>query len=834
MKSLKLRGQNIWGALPMLEVWLEIDPRHGVSQNNAMQQGTVGGTESGRRFADDLLAKLIEHGTAPASTSPVSAVPISIVPAARERLRQRLAAGISLAEVVGEFALLLQVEAGNDVQVACAQPASQPGLWKIAVQCRHHAVAETAVAVAVDVVTAVLENRPLSEPAQLAALHALAAQFSDNSLTAAIRTAARSRHIPLEPVGEQGVLQLGHGARQHRLHRLQTDRTSAAAITVADDLSAARKLLSAAGVPVADQADVAADASWYRLFIVSDRLITATTAAAPTTPADQTHAVLEVTALVHPSVAMHAREAVRMLGLDVAGVLVATSDIGLPLEATSGAIVNVESAPQLPTGGGATAEVLRHLAEAVLDTTYAAGATARIPIAAVTGVNGKTTTTRLISHILGVTGRPVGMTCTDGIFLGARRISTGDCSGPQSARSVLCNPRVEAAVLETARGGILREGLGFDRCDVAVVTNIGDGDHLGLNDIHTVEQLARVKRVVVEAVTPGGAAVLNAADPLVAAMQPHCPGSVIFFALDPQHPVIVAWRAAGHRAVIVRDGAIHVAEGEREFPLLSLDRVPLTHQGRVRFQVENALAATAATWSLGVPVEVIRTGLETFIPTTDQVPGRFNLLDVNGATIVFDYGHNPAALNAIIDSLDQFPHNRRLCLYSAAGDRRDCDMVRLGELIGHAFDQVVLYEDHYLRGRQTGEIIGLIRQGLTSGKRVREIHEVQGWNAALQATIDLLQPGDLALVQADTSDLAVNYMRDYLASHPQTREVSLSEALHMAAGVTRAAGVTTSAAPTTADTNRPRPDAAADSQKTPGTAVPVATGTVEERLLTHP
>ena len=288
------------------------------------------------------------------------------------------------------------------------------------------------------------------------------------------------------------------------------------------------------------------------------------------------------------------------------------------------------------------------------------------------------------------------------------------------------NPTVDAAVLETARGGILRAGLGFDRCDVAVVTNIGEGDHLGLSDIETLEKLAAVKRTIVDAVAHDGAAVLKADDPLVAAMARECTGSVIFFAQRGDDPVIVGpppARAAGRSSCGTTP--MIVAEGEVEIPLVALDNVPLTHGGRIGFQVENALAAAAAAWALGVPRDAIRAGLESFAADLDKVPGRFNLLEIGGATVIVDYGHNVSALSALIEAIEQFPHERRTVVYSAAGDRRDCDMVRQGELLGDAFDRVILYEDHYLRGRAEGEIMGLFRQGLADGERVTDVQEFQ-------------------------------------------------------------------------------------------------------------
>jgi cyanophycin synthetase len=405
------------------------------------------------------------------------------------------------------------------------------------------------------------------------------------------------------------------------------------------------------------------------------------------------------------------------------------------------------------------------------------GENGRIPIVAVTGVNGKTTTTRLIAHILGVSGRTVGLTCTDGIYIGSRRLDTGDCSGPKSARAVLINPAVEAAVLETARGGILREGLAFDQCDVAVVTNIGEGDHLGLSDIDDLEKLARVKRVIVDAVAPTGYAVLNAADPLVAGMAEKCPGGVVFFALDEKNGVLQTRRASNGRVVFVRDNSIVLADGPSEFSLLSLERIPLTHGGRVPFQVENVLAAAAACWALGVPAEQIRAGLESFHASVGKSPGRFNLFSFNGATLIVDYGHNPSSLLALMDVIQQFPHEKRMAVYSAAGDRRDVDLIRQGEILGEHFDRVIVYEDHYLRGRQPGEISARFREGLERGKRVREIREITGWKTACEQALANIRPGELMLLQADVVDETVDYLKSLVAADMPIRQIDLHEAL---------------------------------------------------------
>jgi cyanophycin synthetase len=477
----------------------------------------------------------------------------------------------------------------------------------------------------------------------------------------------------------------------------------------------------------------------------------------------------DVTELVHPEVARRAVDAARMIGLDIAGIDIVAKDISRPLREQGAAVVEVNAGPGLRMHLAPSKGSPRPVGRAIVDMMFPEMQTGRIPIVAVTGVNGKTTTTRLLAHIVSSTGKRVGMACTDGVYFAGERIEEADCSGPQSARAILMNPQVDVAVLETARGGILREGLGFDRCDIAVVTNIGEGDHLGQSDIQTTEQLAKVKRAIVEALAPTGAAVLNAEDPLVVEMAKYCPGKAVFFAKRGNHPLIVQRRSEGARVAFVRDHAVALAEGEYEFTLLSLDRIPLTLGGRIDFQVENVLAATAACWALGLPAEQIRLGLESFSAQMDKVPARFNVFEIAGATVIVDYGHNPSSLAAILSAIGSFPAQMRTAVYSVAGDRRDCDIIRQGELLGGAFDRVLLYEDHYLRGRPPGDIIGLLRAGLAGARRTREMQAFNTWTSAADAALRLIRPGELLLVQADVVDQAVGYLKTYL-----TNELSMN------------------------------------------------------------
>jgi cyanophycin synthetase len=466
----------------------------------------------------------------------------------------------------------------------------------------------------------------------------------------------------------------------------------------------------------------------------------------------------DVTDDVHPEVAARAVEAALMVGLEICGVDIVCRNISRPLEEQGGGIVEVNAAPGLRMHLAPSYGKPRPLGEAIVDTLFPAGDDGRIPVVAVSGTNGKTTTVRLIAHLIAQTGLQVGMTDTNGVYVGGVPIDSGDCSGPRSARNVLIHPDVEAAVFETARGGLLREGLGFDRCRVGVVTNIGEGDHLGLNHVDTVEAVAEVKRVVIQNVSPDGVAVLNADDPLCVAMADRCPGSVTFFAHHASNPVIAAHRDGGRR-VVFRDGDMLVAtQRERQWRIPLAD-VPLTRNGAIGFQVANTMASIAAAWALGIDWETVRRGLRSFVSDAGTVPGRFNVFDWRGATVVADYGHNPDAMLALVQAVQALPAARRSVVISGAGDRRDEDLRRQTRILGEAFDEVILYQDAAQRGRADGEVIGLLREGLTGALRTRAIHEVRGEFAAIDTALERLAPGDLCLVLVDQVQEALDHLQ---------------------------------------------------------------------------
>ncbi len=465
----------------------------------------------------------------------------------------------------------------------------------------------------------------------------------------------------------------------------------------------------------------------------------------------------DVTDEVHPLVAQRAIAAAMTVGLDVCGVDVVCQSVVEPLEAQSGGIVEVNAAPGLRMHLSPSYGKGRNVGQAIIDHMFAPGEDGRIPLVAVTGTNGKTTTVRLTAHLLQQYGWRVGFTDTNGVYVNGRQIDSGDCSGPRSARRVLAHPDVDAAVLETARGGILREGLAFDRCHVAVVTNIGTGDHLGLNYITTVEDLGVLKRVIVQNVAEHGFAVLNAADPHCVKMADFCPGQIIYFGPSGQHPVIATHRASGKRVVFADDDCLVAVEGGHQVRI-PFSQIPLTEDGRVPFQVDNTLAAVAAAWAVGVPWDAIARGLETFVASAAQVPGRFNRFLYRGATVIADYGHNPDAIAALCRAVEAMPAGKRVVVISAAGDRRDQDIVEQGRLIGQTFDEAILFEDACQRGRADGEVIALLQQGLQGAPRTGWHTAIRGEFAAIDAALQRLHTGDVCLILIDQVEEALAHI----------------------------------------------------------------------------
>ncbi|HYP41622.1 MAG TPA: cyanophycin synthetase, partial [Chloroflexia bacterium] len=415
----------------------------------------------------------------------------------------------------------------------------------------------------------------------------------------------------------------------------------------------------------------------------------------------------DVTDIVHPDNAAVAVLAAKTIGLDIAGVDVVCQSIKRPLADQNGGIVEVNAAPGLRMHVYPSEGKSRPVGDAIVSMLFPEGTSARVPLIAITGTNGKTTVTRMIGHIYSTMKLYVGMTTTDGIYFGGVRRVKGDSAGPRSAESVLQHPMVDVAVLETARGGILRSGLAWDRSTVSVCLNIAN-DHLGLEGIETPERLARVKRVVIESASKDGYGVLNADDPLVVDMAQDCPGSVVFFSMDAATPALTLHLAAGGKAAYHNNGALILAEGSKETFLMKATDIPASFGGLIPFQIQNALAAATACWVAGVPLESIRLGLRTFQADDKSAPGRFNMFNVGRARVIIDYGHNPHALKAVQAAIGQMKPRRSIGVVAAPGDRRDADIQELAVVAANTFDWIIVREDGDLRGRERGEIAHLI------------------------------------------------------------------------------------------------------------------------------
>ena len=471
----------------------------------------------------------------------------------------------------------------------------------------------------------------------------------------------------------------------------------------------------------------------------------------------------------HPDNVEIAETAARIVGLDVAGIDFICPDIATPVRETGGAIVEVNAAPGFRMHTHPTEGEPQYVARPVIDSLFPAGSSARIPIIAVTGTNGKTTTARMVAHVFKGMGRRVGLTTTDGILIDERLVLTADASGPRSARMVLQNPRVDFAVFEVARGGILREGLGYERNDVGVVLNV-TGDHLGLRGIDTLKQLAAVKQVVVEAVPRDGHGVLNADDPLVAGMRRHCSGDIVYFSMQPGNELVETHCRRGGRAMVLEDGrlgeGIVLRQGRRSMLVAPVSAVPATFGGRARMNVANALAAAAAAHAAGAHLHDIRAGLRSFTTSYEVAPGRLNLFELNGLRVVVDYCHNTDAMRMLGDFVERlaetpkggdFVAHRRIGVVASPGDRRDADIRELGEVAAAYFDAIVVREDVNPRGRERGATAELVLDGVKAamdrgGARCRATQVVLEELEAAKLALDRANPGDLVVICADKVD----------------------------------------------------------------------------------
>ena len=456
----------------------------------------------------------------------------------------------------------------------------------------------------------------------------------------------------------------------------------------------------------------------------------------------------DVTEVVHPFNVFLAERISRIIDLDICGIDIMTNDITVPLNESGGAVLEVNAAPGFrmhldPTGG-----LGRNVAEPVVDMLFPPGTPSRIPIIAITGTNGKTTTTRLTSHLMRSVGYKVGMTCSDGVYIMNRLLMTGDCTGPTSAQFVLKEPVVDMAVLETARGGLVRSGLGFEHCDVAIVTNVA-ADHLGLKDIHTLEDLAHVKSTVPRSVRRDGYAILNADDELVMHMRKQCDCKIALFSLDENNRLVRQHCKLGGLAAIYENGYITISKGEWKLRIEKAVNVPLTYGGKAVFNIQNVLPAVLAAYVRGVKVEELREALMTFVPSAAQTPGRLNLFQFKKFQVVVDYAHNPHGFEALGKFLSKIPDSPKVGVIAGVGDRRDEDTVNLGRLSAQMFDEIIIRQDRNLRGKSDDEIIALMVKGIKDIDPNKKVTIIKKEDEAIRYAISSAKPGSFLTLCSD-------------------------------------------------------------------------------------
>lgn len=807
----------------------------------------------------------------------------------------------SVGEMLGHVLLELQCLTGAHLRLCRVQALPQQrGLHRIACGYRTEAVADRALELAAQLVTAAIEDAPFDIDAALESLRTLQARHGVGPSTAAIIDAAERRGVPVIRLSDHANLfQLGWGCRQRRIQATMTDRTSVIAVDVASDKELTKELLAAAGIPVprgevvttpeeAQRAAVRVGApvaikplagnqgkgvttnvttpeevaraferahafdrrviveqtvqgADHRVLVVGQRMVAAARRAPPQVTGDgrstvrqlvecenanplrgrghespltripmDDHATAmlqeagldwdsvpapgrvvalrsncnlstggtaeDVTERVHPYTAELCVRAAQQIGLDVAGIDLMCSDISRPLEEQVGAVIEVNAAPGIRMHEHPSRGQSQPAGEAIVRSLFGPQRQGRIPVVAVTGTNGKTTTTLAIATALASRGVRVGHTTTEGVFFGGRRMMEGDCTGYWSARSVLTNPNVEAAVLETARGGILKRGLAFDRCDVAVVLNVTE-DHLGQDGVYTVDELMRVKAVVAEAASD--VVVLNAQDERcvrIAAMLPP-EREVLYFSDDPDHPVIRAHLAAGREALVLEGSMIVVKRRQRSAPIVDVRTLPFTLGGRARHNVQNALAAAAALLALDESPTDIAVGLQAFQNSAQANPLRFNVFNVRGVQVVVDYAHNTAAYRALGESVRQITDGRVVAVVSAPGDRRDEELEEVGRACARAFDELVLYELDEDRGRSRGATLPPLEQGARAEVASDTVASILDVREALAEGLRRCRPGDTLVfgcatdlqdLFAVTGSIAPAYVEDGIAP-PQRR-----------------------------------------------------------------
>jgi cyanophycin synthetase len=456
----------------------------------------------------------------------------------------------------------------------------------------------------------------------------------------------------------------------------------------------------------------------------------------------------DLTDMVHPYNIFMAERIAKIIGLDICGIDIIAPDLTTPIDENGGAVIEVNAGPGFRMHLAPTHGLPRNVAGAVVDMLFPPGAPVKIPIIAVSGTNGKTTTTRLMAHIVRNMGYKVGFTTSDGIYIQNRMLQKGDCTGPASAEFVLKDPTVNFAVLESARGGMLRAGLGFGNCNIAIITNIA-ADHLGLKGINSLEDLARVKAIVAESVLPEGYAILNADDDLVYDMRKNLSCNVAYFSMDENNPRIVEHCKRGGLAAIYENGYVTISKGEWKLRVEKAVNIPLTFRGRAKFNIQNVLPTVLAGFIQGFKIADIKLALETFIPSPAQTPGRMNMFRFRNFDLMLDYAHNPAGFRAVADFLENVEATEKIGIIAGVGDRRDEDILELGELSAQMFDKIIIRQDKNLRGRSEENLIDLMKKGILSVNPNADIKIIPKESEAIRYAVENAKKDSFIVICSD-------------------------------------------------------------------------------------
>jgi cyanophycin synthetase len=457
---------------------------------------------------------------------------------------------------------------------------------------------------------------------------------------------------------------------------------------------------------------------------------------------------VDVTAIVHPQTIFLAERIARLLNLDICGIDIIAKDIENPLSIDNGAVLEVNACPGLRMHLSPTEGVAQPVSEAIIDMLFPENSYSRIPIVAITGTNGKTTTTRLLSHIMKVAGHTVGFTSTDGVYINGNMVEQGDCSGPGSAQKVLRDPMVDFAVLECARGGIIRAGLGFDQCSTSIITSITD-DHLGLDDINSVKELAKVKSVVVQSTMDDGYAILNADDEIVYGLAGGLDCQIALFSINKDNKHIRAHIQKGGLAAVLEDEYITIYRNKTETRLMKAVEIPLSFEGKALLMIKNILAAVLAAVVNHTDMNVIKSALKTFVPSPEQTPGRMNIFEFRHFKIMLDYAHNRDGLVHLKGFLDQVPASVKVGIITSPGDRREEDIINVGRSAAEIFDEIIIRHDDDTRGRSQEQISKLIKEGIKSVNACIPVKVVSGEIESIQYAMDMARENSFIVACVD-------------------------------------------------------------------------------------